>query len=186
MYYYLDNNGTQQGPVDKNLLRSLGVTADTMVWKKGMEQWVKASLVPELRPILISEPVDTPPTPPSASQRPATYETGSYNKDENSSGGTNAASAYSAGTANQTKQAKPNNNLIFAIVTTVMCCLPLGGVAIYYAIQSDSAYNAGDLQAAEANGKSARNWSIAGVVLGAVGTIIYVILMMIGAVADSL
>ena len=67
-----------------------------------------------------------------------------------------------------------------------MCCLPLGGVAIYYAIQSDSAYNAGDLQAAEANGKSARNWSIAGVVLGAVGTIIYVILMVIGAVADSL
>ena len=186
MYYYLDNNGTQQGPVDKNLLRSLGVTADTMVWKKGMEQWVKASLVPELRPILISEPVDTPPTPPRASQRPATYETGSYNKDENSSGGTNAASAYSAGTANQTKQAKPNNNLIFAIVTTVLCCLPLGGLAIYYAIQSDSAYNAGDLQAAEANGKSARNWSIAGVVLGAVGTIIYVILMVIGAVADSL
>ena len=47
MYYYLDNNGTQQGPVDKNLLRSLGVTADTMVWKKGLEQWVKASLVPD-------------------------------------------------------------------------------------------------------------------------------------------
>ena len=78
MYYYLDNNGTQQGPVDKNLLRSLGVTADTMVWKKGMEQWVKASLVPELRPILISEPVDTPPTPPSASQRPSTNENVGY------------------------------------------------------------------------------------------------------------
>lgn len=173
MYYYLDNNGAQQGPVDKNLLRSLGVTADTLVWKKGMEQWVKASLVPELRPIFISEPVDTPPTPLNASQRPYTNENVGYNKDEKSSETTTAASAYSAGTANNTKPAKPNNNLIFAIVTTILCCIPLGAVAIYYAYQSDLAYNAGDLQAAESNGKKARNWSIASVVLGAIGAIIY-------------
>ncbi len=186
MYYYLDNNGTQQGPVDKSLLRSVGVTADTLVWKKGMEQWVKASLVPELRPIFISEPVDTPPTPLNASQRPYTNENVGYNKDEKSFGTTTAASAYSAGTANNTKPAKPNNNLIFAIVTTILCCVPLGAVAIYYAYQSDSAYNAGDLQAAESNGKNARNWSIAGVVSCAIGSIIYIILMVIGAVAGTL
>lgn len=186
MYYYLDNNGTQQGPVDKSLLRSLGVTADTLVWKKGMEQWVKASLVPELRPIFISEPVDTPPPPPSGSQSTGIYETGSYNKEENSSTARHVNNANTPGSASHAKPAKPDNNLILAIVTTVMCCLPLGGVAIYYAIQSDSAYNAGDIQTAESNGKSARNWSIAGLILGAVGSIIYIILVVIGAVADNL
>ena len=52
MYYYLDNNNQQQGPVELGQLQSLGVTAETFVWKAGMDQWQKAKDVPEVNAAL--------------------------------------------------------------------------------------------------------------------------------------
>ena len=52
MYYYLDNNDQQQGPVELGQLQSLGVTAETFVWKAGMDQWQKAKDVPEVNAAL--------------------------------------------------------------------------------------------------------------------------------------
>ena len=52
MYYYLDNNNQQRGPVELGQLQSLGVTAETFVWKAGMDQWQKAKDVPEVNAAL--------------------------------------------------------------------------------------------------------------------------------------
>lgn len=44
---------------------------------------------------------------------------------------------------------KPDNNLLYAILSTVCCCTPLGIVSIIYAIQVDNLYRKHDYQGAQ-------------------------------------
>jgi hypothetical protein len=53
------------------------------------------------------------------------------------------------------------NNLVWAILATLLCCLPLGIVSIVYAAKVDSLVAAGDVPAARRAADSARNWAIA-------------------------
>jgi len=47
-YFYLDAQNNRQGPVAGNLLPAHGATAETLVWKQGMTDWIPAGQVPEL------------------------------------------------------------------------------------------------------------------------------------------
>lgn len=49
MYYYINTDKKPVGPVPPEQLSRHGVTLDTYVWKKGMDGWVKARNVAELR-----------------------------------------------------------------------------------------------------------------------------------------
>ncbi|MCF7223303.1 CD225/dispanin family protein [Marilutibacter chinensis] len=60
------------------------------------------------------------------------------------------------------------NNLVWAILTTLFCCLPLGIVSIVYAARVDGLRAAGNIPAARAAAASARNWAIASAVAGPV------------------
>ncbi len=72
-------------------------------------------------------------------------------------------------------QLPPSNNLVIAIITTILCCLPLGIVAIVYASKVNGLWMSGNYQAAYQAAKSARNWSIASAIVAAVIWIIYLI-----------
>jgi len=61
MYYYINSAGQQTGPVPADQLAANGVTANTLVWKDGMNEWTKASAVPELR--FLFDPTVPPPAP---------------------------------------------------------------------------------------------------------------------------
>jgi len=50
-YFYLDQNGQQQGPVAANELPNYGVTRNIYVWKQGMSNWQMAGSIPELSDI---------------------------------------------------------------------------------------------------------------------------------------
>ncbi|MBO7069091.1 MAG: YARHG domain-containing protein [Bacteroidaceae bacterium] len=50
-YYYVDANKQKAGPVSPEDFQSLGISAMTLVWTKGMTQWTKAGQVPELADI---------------------------------------------------------------------------------------------------------------------------------------
>lgn len=52
MYYFIDSNNQQRGPVPANELLSYGVTNVTYVWKEGMTDWMRIMDVPELKSIL--------------------------------------------------------------------------------------------------------------------------------------
>ena len=66
MQYYFSNDGTnQQGPVERDQLKSAGVTARTMVWREGMSAWTPAGQVPELADLFGNEPPPMQPPPPS-------------------------------------------------------------------------------------------------------------------------
>ncbi len=69
---------------------------------------------------------------------------------------------------NETVPEKPATMLPWAILATVLCCLPVGIVAIIKASNVDSAWRRGDYEAAYAAAKDAKTWTIVAAVLGVV------------------
>ena len=53
--YYMIINGQQTEPLTADKLREAGLTPDTPVWREGLENWVKASTLPELADLLATE-----------------------------------------------------------------------------------------------------------------------------------
>lgn len=72
------------------------------------------------------------------------------------------------------------NYLVFAILTTVFCCLPAGIPAIVYAAQVNSKLQVGDLAGAQLASKNAKLWCLIslGLGLGVVG--LYAMLIAVG------
>jgi hypothetical protein len=76
---------------------------------------------------------------------------------------------------------KPPNYLIQSILVTFCCCLPLGIVAIVYAAQVDSKWNAGDHQGSILASKNANKWSWIAFGLGIVVNIAVIALQVVAA-----
>jgi hypothetical protein len=73
----------------------------------------------------------------------------------------------------------PNNNLVWAILTTIFCCLPLGIVAIVKAAQVNNLWMQGQYDAARKSAEDAKKWSIWAAVLGVAGAILYLIVVFV-------
>ena len=87
--------------------------------------------------------------------------------------------------APQSAQTSVPNYLVQAILTTIFCCLPFGIVSIVYAAQVNGKVAAGDHAGALESSRNARMWAWiafgAGLVVGAG----YLILVVVGAIAQS-
>lgn len=59
---------------------------------------------------------------------------------------------------------KPSSNLALAIISTILCCLPLGIVSIVYAAKVDGHWMAGRYAEAQDASRKAKNWAIASIV----------------------
>ena len=66
----------------------------------------------------------------------------------------------------------PANNLVWAILTTVLCCLPAGVVSIVFASQVNTKWATGDVAGAQKASANARTWAIVSAALGVVAIII--------------
>ena len=71
-----------------------------------------------------------------------------------------------AGPAGEGLPPKPGNNLVWAVLTTIFCCLPAGIVSIIFAAKVDGLYNSGQYVAAVDAASKSRTWAIIAVVLG--------------------
>lgn len=60
--WYLSRDGQNFGPFPQNQLIQQGLTAQTYVWRSGMDGWQRAAEVAELAPVLAS----APPPPPAS------------------------------------------------------------------------------------------------------------------------
>jgi len=76
------------------------------------------------------------------------------------------------------------NYLVFAILTTVLCCLPAGIPAIVYAAQVNGKLQAGDIAGAKAASDNAKMWCWISFGLGLGVVAIYIVLAMIGIVGS--
>lgn len=80
----------------------------------------------------------------------------------------------------QQPQSPPPNYLVWAILTTIFCCLPFGIISIVYAAQVNSKWAAGDFTGAQVSSKNAKTWAWVSFAVGISGLIIYFILLALG------
>jgi hypothetical protein len=104
-------------------------------------------------------------------------------------GAPNDDTAGQCGRCGQMLQALPaqriENNLVLAIIVTVLCCLPFGIVGIVYAAQVNTKALTGDLAGARESARKARLWSFWGLGLGLAIYGVYAIIAATAAIADS-
>lgn len=86
---------------------------------------------------------------------------------------------YQPNYAQQQRPMKPDNYLVWAILCTIFCCLPLGIVSIVYAAKVDGQYNAGDYIGAQDSANKAKNFAMWGAITGVVGIIIYILFVFV-------
>lgn len=74
---------------------------------------------------------------------------------------------------------KPDNNLVWAILCTVMCCLPLGIVAIMKANEVDTKWNIGDYAGARKAADDSKKWSLWGAIGSGIFVFLYILIYVI-------
>lgn len=78
---------------------------------------------------------------------------------------------------------RPDNYLVWSILSTVLCCLPLGIVSIVYSTKVDRLWDDGDKAGSRDAADKAKKFAIISAVSAAVVWIIYIILIAAGVVA---
>ena len=71
-------------------------------------------------------------------------------------------------TTNNQAGSPPDNNLVWAIICTVLCCLPLGIVAIIKSTKVKELWLSGDHAGAQKAADDAKKYAIWGMVAGGV------------------
>ncbi len=79
----------------------------------------------------------------------------------------------------------PDNHLAKAIISTILCCLPLGIVAIVYASSVNGKFMAGDIAGAREASRNASNWGNWSIGAGLVGGILYFLFVVVLGFLDS-
>lgn len=114
------------------------------------------------------------------------YQYGNGNAQYN--GGQNTYTDYNANNGAYGQPQKPINGttyLVFAIISTLLCCLPLGIVAIVYASKINSLQRSGDYAGAQNAAKKAKMFTIIGTVAALVVSIFYIIFAVVIGIGDS-
>ena len=150
MQYWINQDGVQQGPVTLEELKEMSLNSTAYVWRAGMADWQPITQMEELagcytmaepqpETVTVGRPLEWQiPAIPAQATQPTGPE-----------------------------QAKcPPTNLGWAIVFTLLCCLPTGVVAIIYAAKVSSRYQAGDLAGAQKASETSAWWCIISVVMG--------------------
>ena len=73
----------------------------------------------------------------------------------------------------------PANNLVWAILTTIFCCLPLGVASIVFAAQVNGKWAAGDYAGAQDSAKKARQFAMWSAIAAAVALAAYLLFFVI-------
>ncbi len=198
--FWINQDGVQHGPLSLDELKTLGVHADAYVWCTGMPDWLPVSQVPEVAALIVepqpeseptiepqpeSEPTDesqpaarqpaepdvpavAPPVIPDVPEQPQRFE----------------QTRFGSQTAPQQTQhpaalpPMPPTNLAWAIGAMLLCCVPLGIVAIIYSTKVSTSYYNGDFEAAEHYSEVSAWWCIATIVLGIISQPFVSLLMM--------
>jgi hypothetical protein len=80
--------------------------------------------------------------------------------------------------------ANVQNYLVFAILTTVLCCLPAGIPAIVYAAQVNGKLQAGDVAGAQLASKNAKMWCWVAFGAGLAVFVVYMLLVGVGVMSN--
>lgn len=145
--YYVNDKQERVGPIDLVDVSLHPITADTLVWRKGMVQWEYAGNLPEVSQYLSSSSV---PPIPNRSWSTHTHEIPALYKD------------------------KPSSYLWLSILTTLFCCIPFGIVGIVYSGKVDGLWMQGRYDEAAKSSKKALTWSLIGIICSLLVWAVYI------------
>lgn len=168
MTYWFILNGEQSGPYTLEEASRVPFVATTPAWKTGMEQWSTAALIPELREIInqrfqenghpeevVAETVvvEAPETGYPRIQEPVQEirQTGRMN-----------------GFTGGNEEKRPSTYLVWSILSTILCCFPLGVAAIIFSVKAGRKADSGDYEGARKSAEIAQWMIILSITLGLV------------------
>jgi hypothetical protein len=163
MNYHVGRAGQQLGVYPEETIRAMlqrgELRADDLGWREGQGEWQPlGQLFGAVTPPPLSSGGFAPPPPPPGG----------------APGGFGGV---------RVPPAKPQNNLVPAILVTLFCCLPFGIASIIFASQVDSKYAAGDHAGAEASLAKSKLWMWWGFGVGLAVSILWIGFSVLGAVA---
>jgi len=167
MQYWINHNGVQSGPVDLDGLKELGLTSAAYVWHEGLTDWVKITQLPELQGMY--QMVEQSSAGPAAVQQPMEPQPAVQQP-------VNDYQQEPAAT-----EPCPPTNLVWAIISTVLCCIPTGIVAIIYALKVSNKYREGDIKGAKRASETGAWWCIVTIILGILSLPLGFVMMSAGA-----
>lgn len=155
-YFYIDSKNQQIGPIAEDRLLAAGIQRHTLVWCQGMANWTQADTVPELRRCFEEEEAQkktkeneeqtqtnsTSYGPPPFHGQPE-YEQPRYQ-----------SSYY------DNRPPLPDSYLVWAVLTTICCCIPFGIIAIMKANQVSGLYYRGLYDEAYLAAADAKKWTL--------------------------
>ena len=158
MQYWINHNGVQSGPVDADGIKEMAITSRAYVWHPGLSDWVKITQIPELEGLyqVVDEPVTT--------GQPYQPQTNALEQQPVSAQPINTQPVNTQ--QDEATEPCPPTNLVWAIITTLLCCLPAGIVAIIYALKVTNKYREGDIEGAKRASETGAWWCIASIILG--------------------
>lgn len=81
---------------------------------------------------------------------------------------------------------EPDNHLVWAILSTVLCCVPLGIVSIVKSVSVGKLWAQGDYVGAQQAAEDARKWAVWSAVIGCVLVgLVFVLFIAMSAVSTS-
>lgn len=81
--------------------------------------------------------------------------------------------------------APPPNYLVWAILSTILCCLPLGVASIVYAAQVNSKWQAGDVAGAADASEKARKFAMWSAIAGVAGALVWLFFVVVVAAMSN-
>ena len=177
MQYWINHNGVQFGPVELEGLKDMALTSEAYVWHEGLTDWKKITQLPELQgyyvmtgkpavaeePAVVGEPIDDKPV---ADNVPPIPEASPTVTGQPYQGQPYQGQPQYVQQPDQSAPVCPPTNLVWAIIATVLCCMPAGIIAIVYALKVSTRYREGDIKGAERASETGAWWCIASIILG--------------------
>ena len=189
--YWINQDGEQTGPLTLDQLELMTLSEKTYVWSAGFDDWKPLTEVPELAHLLPNNNTAATAVPPLKPESDSAPEPITGTPIDEPVLGTPVEGpvmgapvqqpvvmgrpmqqpamgqpAPAASEQSAPYPACPPTNMVWAIISTILCCLPLGIVAIIYANKVSKKYYEGDIAAAEHYSEVSAWWCIGTIVGG--------------------
>ncbi len=165
-YWMTGNDGKVYGPFEVQQLRGMAasgqLSASGKLCAEGSQSWVSASSVLDDPSGAAPPPMTPPVSPPATTFVPPP--------------GSAAPPAGAPWTP---------LSLAWPVVITLFCCLIGGIVSIIYTSQANTKALQGNFAGAQADAKTAKTWMTISVITGVIGAVLYFLLVIVAAIADS-
>lgn len=157
--YWINQNGIQTGPHNMSQLQEMELSDKAYVWRAGMDDWKPITDLDELQHLL------APTAAPSAEPAEAAYAPVIPPIPQQPEPVQQAAQPVQVPPVPQEKC--PPTNLVWAIISTILCCMPLGVIAIIYSVKVSQKYQQGDIEGAKHYSEVSAWWCI-GTIIGGI------------------